>query len=127
MFTESCIIKKKTSYLRGILRTLGLEYVPNGAGEWFIPIEDCPYLVADRGKYYGTFGKWDDNIMDCGRSDSLFLAVAGFRDDTDKKQWFVSKDGWWTSCNSDEFKNFFSSLFRKATLEEVIEHFKERE
>lgn len=79
-------------------------------------------------------------IVDCKINEDLFLALAALRDDSDKNQWFASnywdKKGGpdeWRLCTEDDYKDFFGDCpyvrnyddYHKATVEELIEHFKE--
>ena len=72
------------------------------------------------------------NFVDCGDNEELFLALAALRDDTDKWQLFIfdgidvpdyflqKGDMWICSLDKHLVKNC-----HKATVEEIIEHFKE--
>lgn len=73
----------------------------------------------------------ETDSIDCGTNENLFLAIAALRDDTDRKQWFT--DGYhWEIC-PDEVAYINAWIDRygysphKATVEELIEHFKEKE
>ena len=76
----------------------------------------------------------DNSWIDCGTNEELFLAIAALLDDTDKNQWFVHKDGNFIFCdqnelknvidNSDEYMDYCVADFHKATVQELIEHFK---
>lgn len=88
-----------------------------------------------------------DDLIDCGTNEDLFLALAALRDDTDKEQFFVTEvrlgsinypdtiieKGALLKCCMDKWKipkNKFDSMgipSHKATVEELIEHFKEKE
>lgn len=76
--------------------------------------------------------------IDCGTNEDLFLALAALRDDSDYMQWFICKEeyisistmdfvkiGTW-QLNTQHHKLSYSlkKLWRKATVEEIIEHFK---
>ena len=89
--------------------------------------------------------------IDCGTNEALFLAITALRDDSDYMQWFVSK-GWkdgfgnvedkWVLCDQDTLE-YFGAVnnspntydrkkypefgWHKATVEELIEHFKNKE
>lgn len=64
--------------------------------------------------------------IDCGTNEELFLALAALRDDTDKFQWFISPEGIWAyNKNNDSIS--VSPKWRKATVYELIEHFKTKE
>lgn len=143
MFTTPCFIKKNTPELRKRLEELGYIYIPNGRAEWFIPIEELKYLVTypQSGCYKGCNGYWYKTDFDCGTNEELFLALAALRDDTNKNQWFIAQDTIWVMDYNAEIIVYYDegewflwdeysfiedspSDFRKATVEEIIEHFK---
>lgn len=78
-------------------------------------------------------------FIDCGTNEELFLAIATLRDDTDDSQWFVyPPENIWFICDDDDInyarENIKDSVqaawfhcSHKATVEELIEHFKEKE
>ena len=138
-FTQHCFIRKNTLELRKKLEELGYTNVPNGRGEWFIPIEELKYLITypESGYYQGCNGYWYKDDFNCGTNEELFLALAAMRDDCDYMQWFICDD------NESMFKvdapdmsmpkfiheymdGWDVSGARKATVEEIIEHFKDR-
>lgn len=125
MFTQSCFIRKNTPELRKKLEELGYTNTPNGRGEWFIPIEELKYLVTYpiSGCYQGCNGYWYEDDFDCGINEELFLALAALRDDTDNNQWFT--DGkLWEKSNNYLPSHYMQLEGHKATVEEIIEHFK---
>lgn len=71
-------------------------------------------------------------FTDCGTNELLFLAIAALQDDTDYMQWFVWGNRWmlWQydcSHHCAHSTTGISSVFtrgRKATVPELIEHFK---
>lgn len=134
-FTTPCFIRKNTQELRRGLEELG--YSKNYP-EWTVdcsiiwayqyPIKgfDTPnYVIADSfdipfDKHSALCGKF----IDCGANEELFLAIAALRDDTDKYQWFTDGDLWF-KCG-DEVCNEGRKI-HKATVNELIEHFKIKE
>ena len=134
-FTTPCFIRKNTQELRRGLEELG--YSKNYP-EWTVdcsiiwayqyPIKgfDTPnYVIADSfdipfDKHSALCGKF----IDCGTNEELFLAIAALRDDTDKYQWFTDGDLWF-KCG-DEVCNEGRKI-HKATVNELIEHFKIKE
>lgn len=135
-FTQPCFIKKNTPGLRKKLEELGYTNTPSGRGEWFIPIEELEYLVTYpiSGCYQGCNGYWYEDDFDCGTNEELFLALAALRDDTDKNQWVIDEAnecfGWedsWMICDKDDMnERAVYTHYRKATVEEIIEHFKDK-
>lgn len=134
-FTTPCFIRKDTQELRKKLEELG--YKPS------IVIFDnkklCLATAANKeyAKYTNItnemFDSKDPHItwncagrIDCGTNEELFLALAALRDDTDKFQWFISPEGIWAyNKNNDSIS--VSHKWRKATVYELIEHFKTKE
>ncbi len=72
--------------------------------------------------------------IDCGMNEELFLAIAALRDDTDKYQWFTDGDKW-IQCSEIRFSTYWAyndvdintDTIHKATVNELVEHFKEKE
>ena len=75
-----------------------------------------------------------NSCIDCGVNEDLFLAIAALRDDSDVYQYFVNEKGMFVFCNQSELKHVIDnsedwwdysvSEFHKATVAELIEHFK---
>lgn len=139
-FTTPCFIRKNTPELRKKLEELGYRY-------YAAFDEKAPYLWLGEGVIYDTFninittievGKYFSPYgISCGTNEELFLALAALRDDCDYMQWFICDD------NESMFKvdapdmsmpkfiheymdGWDVSGARKATVEEIIEHFKDR-
>ena len=139
MFTTPCFIRKNTPELREKLEKLGYSPTPNGHGEWFIPMDELPYLETFpmSKSYMGRAGFWSTSVIDCGTNEELFLALAALRDDTDKDQWFTDGTNWaiWREDGSFRGKpiagfefhylpsNTNYNKYHKATAKEIIEHF----
>lgn len=89
------------------------------------------FLICNRGFFAGIplgYKEEIDNAIDCETNENLFLAISALRDDTDKNQWFT--DGYhWEICPDEvayinAWINKYESSPHKATVEELIEHFK---
>lgn len=134
-FTTPCFIRKNTQELRRGLKELGYfnnspQWTNNCSIIWAYqyPMKgfDTPnYVIADSfdipfDKHSALCGKF----IDCGTNEELFLAIAALRDDTDKYQWFTDGDLWF-KCG-DEVCNEGRKI-HKATVNELIEHFKTKE
>lgn len=72
-------------------------------------------------------------FIDCGTNEELFLAIAALRDEADKYQWFTDGDKW-ILCPEIKFSTYWVNdidvnldAIHKATVNELIEHFKEKE
>lgn len=139
-FTTPCFIRKNTQELRRGLEELGYEilnfgnttldahnYDGNGSHK---SIEEGRAIITSYGNLYGVIYDIDTvtkkGRIDCGTNEELFLAIAALRDDTDKFQWFISPEGIWAyNKNNDSIS--VSPKWRKATVYELIEHFKTKE
>ena len=128
MFTQKCFIRKNTPELVKRLEELGYKAsfsARNGYGE---------YLYAFNGIVVGgEYNAYDEKagFIDCGTNEELFLAIAALRDDSDKFQYFTNGEKW-IQCSQLELKHeldnnyeeFCVADFHKATVEELIKHFK---
>lgn len=136
-FTTPCFIRKNTPELRKKLAVLGYKY---GYRADFR--HDIIYVDAERNEFFPTFSSniTDDEIaIDCGTNEELFIFLAALRDDTDNNQLFTNGKGYWgiywdSHDGSLSGMNFFGipndfdlSNYHKATVNELIEHFKEEE
>lgn len=149
-FTTPCFIRKNTPELRKKLEELG--YVKNSpiwtdncsiiwAYQYPVKGFDTPnYVIAN--SFDIPFDKHSllcGEFIDCGTNEELFLAIAALRDDTDDSQWFVCPpENIWFICDDDDInyarENIKDSVqaawfhcSHKATVEELIEHFKGKE
>ena len=135
MFTQPCFIKKNTQGLR-----LGLDLLGYKPMQSIIPNREDMLFVKD-GYFMNNFPydtTQSDKAIDCGNNESLFFALAALRDDTDYMQWFKNnKIEYWIQCTSEVLVFYtylkdkdkyvetnFSDNFHKATVQELIEHFK---
>lgn len=149
-FTTPCFIRKNTQELRRGLEELGYfndspEWTNNCSIIWAYqyPMKgfDTPnYVIADSfdipfDKHSALCGKF----VDCGTNEELFLAIAALKDDTDNNQLFTNGKGDWGIYRDDsdgglsgmDFygmpNDFNLSYYHKATVNELIEHFKTKE
>lgn len=140
-FTTPCFIREDTEYLRKKLKKLG-----------YTPFDDDKRdgLVADKSGY--MYSILENNLIsstyNCGTNEELFLAIAALRDDTNENQWFVAdsplsvsyddtvgNDHYFTEPKGSVFfwdenwnhATIISGNYHKATVKELIEHFKEKE
>lgn len=143
-FIQPCFIRKNTPELRKKLEELGYEpchqmtIYPNA----YKNIAVCNFFGN---RYYGVSddeasrpGDITDAIknrgmIDCGTNEDLFFALAALRDDSDINQYFICDKVSFTIGKTyypddylyyqyDEF--FDKQNWHKATVEELIEHFK---
>lgn len=131
MFTTPCYIEKNVPYLIKELERIGYRKL-SILGDY----NDLRYFD----KYIATLSSGiivlnnnnvDINSYNCENNEELFLAIAALRGDTDKHQWFT--DGYhWELCPTDvayipAWIDRYDDTPHKATLSELIEHFKEKE
>ena len=155
-FTTPCFIRKNTPELRKKLEELGyIKNSPKWTDDcnivWAYQYSeekgfDTPhYVIANAfdipfDKHSRLCGKF----IDCGTNEELFLAIAALRDDTNENQWFIcdvnhwdrsdngeatvyAEIGEWIFCKSNDDDCARDNHYHKATVEELIEHFKEKE
>lgn len=128
IFTTPCHIRKNTPTLRQKLAELG--YKLNN-GKWMGKYLATFRIKATQEWRYVASPKWDlqnnpdlDISIDCGDNEDIFLAIAGLRDDSDICQWFISPEGIWVYNKGNESILEVSDKWRKASVEEIINHFK---
>lgn len=132
-FTTPCFILKNTLQLRAKLEGLGYRI----GNKYCI---DNNFLATDNNEMFGIEEPYlpeeCNGYIHCGFNEELFLAIASLRDDTDDSQWFVyPPENTWFICDDDDI-NYARANIRdsvqaawfhcshKATVEELIEHFK---
>lgn len=138
-FTTPCFIRRNTVELRKKLEELG--YYPHPSEKKLYekyPNYVGPSLHTGRGFYAIMPIGYDEELrfeIYCGTNEDLFLALAALREDNDYMQFFTNGTHWYL-CEANRIEN--SSLFdkeyklqikdgsdyHKATVEEIIEHFK---
>lgn len=146
-FTTPCFIRKNTQELRKKLEELGYEILNSGNTTLdehnydgkgsHKSIEEGRAIITSYGNLYGVIYDIDTvtkkGRIDCGTNEELFLAIAALRDDTDKNQWFTDGDLWFKCgdevCNEtiEYYLNKYGRKIHKATVNELIEHFKIKE
>lgn len=143
-FTTPCFIRKNTPGLRKKLEELG--YYPHPSEKKLYekyPNYVGPSLHTGRGFYAIMPIGYDEELafeVYCGLNEGRFLALAALREDTDKGQWFCANEYNWSRrffiCKYDTIKEHINMVadgdcgsykdFHKATVEEIIEHFKNK-
>lgn len=138
-FTTAAFIRRNTPELRKKLEELGYkEY-----GNPFQITDDSKLITTIDGEYVPYNVPLDDSFIDCGTNEALFLAIAALRDDTNENQWFTNGEEWayhpktecCSPCNTVYITLAFDYIpedtnmgnYHKATVEELIKHFKEKE
>lgn len=126
------------------------EWLENLGYEWAItteieetPIIQCYTLKGKAYRKHVTAGPTRGKFVDCGTNIDLFKALSAMNDENDREQWFTDGEDWaifrsmpppesyrhWGNIEGFEFWGLPSNLsdmskYRKATAEEIIEHFK---
>lgn len=115
-------------------------------------IEEGRAIITSYDNKYGVIYGIDTvtkmGRVDCGYNENLFLAIAALRDDTGENQWFIAdsplsvsyddavgNDHYFTEPKGCVFfwdinwmhATIISGDYHKATIEELMEHFKGKE
>ena len=125
MFTTPCFIRQNTQEIRIRLSEMGYSESVFFCGD----LSNLCVNVLCNGEYdeANDYAPLLCNAVDCFENEDLFLAIAALRDDSDFGQLFVMKDGRFEFGIiskvplGDEF-----GVDHKATVEELIEHFKNK-
>lgn len=139
-FTTPCFIRKNTPELRKKLDELGYRLFGAELNE-----DLCIFTEPEYGLYSVEFFSNiphpdETDSVDCGPNEELFLAITALRDDTDENQWFIMdveiyvdipKGTWFQSTDRNGGRHVGTQIealyCHKATVEELIEHFKDKE
>lgn len=142
-FTTAAFIRRNTPELRKKLEELGYRLFGEELNE-----DLCIFTSPECGLYNIEFFSniphpEETDSIDCGTNEELFLSIASLRDDTNENQWFTNGEEWAyhpkTECCSPCTTMYKTLAFdyipkdvnlyhyHKATVEELIEHFKEKE
>ena len=121
-FKQPCFIRKKTPELRKKLEDLGyISHIFNN--------NDANNIYADKlGTYISVDIENQPYYIDSGTNEELFLALAALRDGSDYMQWFTDGKKWFKFGgivqNGFIIDKETHLLYHKATVKEIIEHFK---
>ena len=134
VFTTAAFIRRNTPELRKKLEELGYNCSSLRRDR------SCLCTAAYLNVYHSIHPEWLDNEdirktndIDCGTNEELFLAIAALRDDTDDNQWFTDGNDWFlcrylkVGMHYQDMPEILFEKWYKATVEELIEHFKEKE
>jgi hypothetical protein len=132
-FITPCFVRvenpEKRKELTEWLESLGyrLEYLRND-GVAVLTSENRVYVY---GEVVYEIIKSDYDTIDCGENIELFKALAAMNDENDREQWFVEwfADGkHWYQCPDDFIRvQYEMAGYHKATAEEIVEYFKNKE
>lgn len=127
-FTTPAFILKNTPELRKKLGELGYK-VGNEAY-----INDA-FLATDNDEMFGIDEPYSpeqcNGYIHCGTNESLFLAIAALRYDTDDSQWFTDGEDWFlcqylkVGMHYQDKPEILFDKWHKASVDELIEHFKQ--
>lgn len=132
-FTTSCFVRvenpEKRKELIEWLEGIGyrLEYLRND-GVIVLTSENRVYVYGEA--LYRVI-KVDYDTIDCGENTELFKALAAMNDENDREQWFT--DGYhFELCPTNKadmvaWHMMYRTKPRKATAEEIVEYFKNKE
>ena len=132
-FTTAAFIRRNTPELRKKLEELGYRLFGAELNE-----DLCIFTEPEYGLYSVEFFSNiphpdETDSVDCGTNEELFLAIAALRDDTDDNQWFTDGNDWFlcrylkVGMHYQDMPEILFEKWYKATVEELIEHFKEKE
>ena len=138
-FTTPCFIRKSTYKLRKKLDELGYRLIGAELNE-----DLCIFTSPECGLYniefFNNIPHPDEtDSVDCGTNEELFLAIAALKDNTDNNQlftngkgdWGIYRDGSDGGLSGMDFygmpNDFNLPYYHKATVDELIEHFKGKE
>lgn len=84
-------------------------------------------VVCEGQTWHCTDSDNKPHCIDCGENIALFLAIAALRDDSDYMQWFTDGEKWIQDKRDDydviKYGPSNPINFRKATINELMEHF----
>lgn len=141
MFKQSCFIRKNNFQLRLALHNLGYENSRNDTVGNCIATTTATQHYNTIPQYYVDSNDpritWKENRVDCGTNEELFIAIASLRNDSDKNQWFICQEEyisthtmelvkvgtWQMNTQYDKLTYGLKHLWRKASVQELIEHF----
>lgn len=133
MKTIACMVlvsdERLQTELEAWMRDIG-HYIRAGKGN------GARFLVFDSAQNESLWLQLNDSaqkifardFIDCGTDIELFKALAAMNDENDREQWFI-EEGRMFKCAGEKLHNYsYHALYtRKATVEEIVEHFKTRQ
>jgi hypothetical protein len=133
-FTTPCFVRVENPEKRKEL----IEWLNN------IGRRPTPYSESDRSPWFTAYatGRFcqtngfhmhpemaqKNGYINCGKNIELFKALAAMNYENNREQWFV-EEGKMFKCTSDKINNYCYHWLttRKATAEEIVEYFKNKE
>lgn len=136
-FKQSCFIRKDTEKLRKELSKLGYTFSIYAKEKQCIATATTALSTRPTAAiiHEESFDSSDPHItwncagrIDCGTNEEMFLALAALRDDYDIHQWMIVTDLKginWIKCVENKFTGDVAhSVWKKASVDDIIEHFK---
>lgn len=125
-FIQECFVRNPENRFRLIVELVRLGY-RDMYMNWRNNIGGAN-LVCEGQTWHFTDSDNKPWCIDCGTNEEMFLALAALRDDTDRNQWFVDDvTGVWERSESELPSKYMQLNGHKATAEEIVEHFKDRQ
>lgn len=122
MFTQECLLRNVGEAKMYVM----LELTKLGYLQMYMKLENNVggnNVVCEGQTWHCTDSDDKSYCIDCGENIELFLAIAALRDDSDYMQWFTDDNIW--ELNNDDLPSRYMQLNgHKATVEELIKHFK---
>ena len=152
-YIQRCFIRKNSEELQNRLQQIGLKICCccNFEGAcWlsFLPLNGTVHGVGygDETMSYPQYkilemflSEYDENEIDCGENEDMFVYLCALRDDTDDGQIFTNGKGDWGIYHDDEPKGELSGIeflympkdndisnYHKATAKEIVELFSKK-
>ena len=123
-FIQPCFIQKCTPALIEKLVGLGYKIAGKTILSYGIFCNNGKFKICSTNEQPSIK---DKDFIQCYDNEDLFLALAALRDDNDKKQWFVHDYQYQKVWIFSEMECYGDEPFaHKATVEEIIEHFKKK-
>ena len=127
-FTTSCFIRKNSKELQEKLADIGYKFTCLPSGDALVTENERSLAYIEKLSNVPYYAIEED----CGTNEDLFLAIAALRDDSVIYQWFTDGEKWVKSDihNLIKLKEYFEEIgfdyhkTHKATVEELINHFK---
>lgn len=129
-FIQPCFIRKNTPELRKKLKELGQRHNDLDKDEY-------EWLAANHGMFISVsegFERLLTDDIDCGTNEELFLALAAMTDtpfNPVEYYTITTSSGTYEKGQVTQFlplmSNIHPNCYRKATAQEIIEHFTEKE
>ena len=148
-FTTPCFVRvenpEKRNNLREWAKNIGYNFVDVAGieSDYSDPqpyIEVFPHSFRSTTPQGNSFYVASRKAIDCGENIELFKALAAMNDENDQEQWYayteyptnegkngVRKFVFNEPARFDSFVDVPSGYYRKATVEEIVEYFKNKE